>query len=498
MERCRELVWEAPPGFPLPDLDGTAEALVSLPAPERSLVLRFFDSDDLRLARWGASLLHDPQYGWLVELAPLPRGILATCRAFAFAGGGAPPADALDVVSALLRGAAIGPRAGLRVRRQSADLLLAGEPVARICVDEAFASPEHGIQSAFTEVQVDLGEAASAELGAALAERLAEKGARPLDPSARYARALGRARPEPDLVPVAVAPDASAAAVIRAALAGSTERWIRHDAGVRLGLDDEDVHQARVATRRLRSDLGTFEPLLDRDFARALRRAIRPVTRALGRVRDADVMAARLRERVAALPADERASAEGLLERLGGERAKAREALRVELRSPAYLHLVERCVAAAREPALLPEADGPAVERFAALVHARWRRLLRRVRHVGHDEAEDALLHQIRIDAKRTRYAAEAAMPVCGKRMRSFARALAALQDVLGENQDAVVARSWLHGCASRGSPEESFTAGGLAMLEAETGRAARARFRAAWKRVLDREPDFVRVRTGA
>jgi CHAD domain-containing protein len=497
MERCRELVWEAPPGFPLPDVDGLAEALVSVPAPEGSLVLRYFDSDDLRLARWGASLLHDPQHGWLVELAPQPRGILATCRAFAFAGGDAPPPNALDLLSALLRGAAVEPRAALRVRRQSADLLLAGEPVARLCVDDVVANPPHGVQSAFTEVQVDFGDAAPAELRAALAGRLAEKGARALDPAARYARALGRARPEPDLVPAAVAPDATAAAAIRAALAGSTERWIRHDAGVRLGLDDEDVHQARVATRRLRSDLGTFEPLLDRDFARALRQAIRPFTRALGRVRDADVMAARLRERVAALPADERAPAEGLLERLAGERAKARRALEIELGSPAYLDLVERCVVAACEPALVPEADGPAVERLAALVQARWRRLLRRVRHVGHDEPEDALLHQIRIDAKRTRYAAEAAMPVCGKRMRSFARALADLQDVLGENQDAVVARSWLHSAASRGSREESFAAGALSMVEAESGRAARGRFRAAWKRVLDREPDFVRVRTG-
>ena len=33
------------------------------------------------------------------------------------------------------------------------------------------------------------------------------------------------------------------------------------------GIDAEDVHQARVATRRLRSDLRTFQPLLDREWA---------------------------------------------------------------------------------------------------------------------------------------------------------------------------------------------------------------------------------------
>jgi CHAD domain-containing protein len=126
---------------------------------------------------------------------------------------------------------------------------------------------------------------------------------------------------------------------------------------------------------------------------------------------------------------------------------------------------------------------------------------MRRVRRVGDGDPEAALLHQIRIDAKRTRYAAEAAIPVSSKRMRSFARALAELQDLLGEHQDAAVARTWLHGAAARGSLEESFVAGALATLEAESGRAAREHFRSAWKRVQDREPDFarsVRVRGGA
>jgi CHAD domain-containing protein len=501
MDRCRELALEAPPGFQLPDLDGLSDGVVAVAAPQRSLLLRFHDSADFRLARWGASLLHDSAYGWLAELAPLPRGILSVRRAFAFADSPTPPAPVLDLLSALVRGAALEPRAALRVRRTQVDLVSGDEPLARVVLDEAVASPSRGAQSAFTEVQIDLDRSTPPDLRDALAARLAEKGAAPIDPGTRYGRALGRARPAPELPVPAIGLDASAAAAIRAALAASTDRWIRHDAGVRLGEDDEDVHQARVATRRLRSDLGTFQPLLDPDFASGLRTAIRPVARALGRVRDADVMVARLRDRIAALPEDERGAAEGLLERLARERAEAREAMQVELGAPAYLEVVERCVVAAREPALLPEADGPASERLGELVHARWRRLVRRVRHLGDEvEPEAALLHRIRIDAKRTRYAAEAAIPVSGKRMRSFARALAELQEVLGEHQDAAVARTWLHAAATRGSLEESFVAGALATLEAESGRAARERFRTAWKRVQDREPEFarsVRVRGG-
>jgi CHAD domain-containing protein len=499
MDRCRDLVLEAPPGFQLPDLDGLPGGVAALAVPERSFLLRFYDSPDLRLARWGASLAHDPALGWLAELAPLPRGILSVRRAFAFADAPSPPPPALDLLCALVRGAPLEPRAALRVRRLEVDLETGGQPVARVFMDETTAGTPRG-QPAFGEIQVDFDANAPEELRDAIAERLAQKGALPLDPGTRYGRALGRARPEPELPIALLAPGASAAAAVRAALSGSTERWIRHDAGVRLGCDDEDVHQARVATRRLRSDLGTFEALLDRNFARDLRQAIRPVARALGRVRDADVMVARLRDRVAALPPDERGAAEGLLERLSRERAEARDALLVEVGSPTYVELVERCVQSAREPALLPEADAPATERLGELVQTRWRRLLRRVRHVPDGEPEAGLLHQIRIEAKRTRYAAEAAIPVSGKRMRSFARALSDLQDVLGEHQDAAVARTWLHGAAARGSLEESFVAGALATLEAESGRAARERFKSAWKRVQDREPDFtrsVRVRVG-
>ena len=57
---------------------------------------------------------------------------------------------------------------------------------------------------------------------------------------------------------------------MRAAIAAGVRRMILNDPRTRLG-EVEPLHQMRVGTRRLRSDLRTFRPLLDRDWAESLR-----------------------------------------------------------------------------------------------------------------------------------------------------------------------------------------------------------------------------------
>ncbi len=57
-------------------------------------------------------------------------------------------------------------------------------------------------------------------------------------------------------------PEAPAGEAVRFAMASGTLRLMQHDAPTRLG-EVEGVHQMRVATRRLRGDIGTFEPLID-------------------------------------------------------------------------------------------------------------------------------------------------------------------------------------------------------------------------------------------
>ncbi len=99
----------------------------------------------------------------------------------------------------------------------------------------------------------------------------------------------------------------------------------------------------------------------------------------------------------------------------------------------------------------------------------------------------DSHLHEIRIRAKRVRYAAEAAAPVIGNRAKRFAGAATALQTVLGDHQDAVTAAAWLRErAATAGDVELAWVAGLLAAEERADAAAARAEWSALWD-ALDR-----------
>jgi CHAD domain-containing protein len=267
--------------------------------------------------------------------------------------------------------------------------------------------------------------------------------------------------------------------VIRNALAASVARLVAHDPGVRLGDDPEDVHQARVATRRLRSDLRTFRDLLDADWTQSLRHDLKGVGHELGAVRDTEVLLDRLRAHVERLPTADQPAARKIVQRLLRRWDEARSELLDALGSVRYAELLDRLVEAAREPALLPDADAEAADVLPPLVREPWEQLRTTVDELP-DDPSDEQLHEVRIEAKRCRYAAEAVAPAIGKRARGFAKAIADLQDVLGEHQDAVVAEAWLREQASTATGREVFVAGQLASFE----RLEIDRTRAAWGEV--------------
>lgn len=284
--------------------------------------------------------------------------------------------------------------------------------------------------------------------------------------------------------------EATALDVIRSAVAGSTIKLVSNDPVVRLGDDPEGVHKARVAARRLRSDLRTFRPLLDRGWAGALRDELRWLGRLLGPVRDAEVLGARLQRRVEEMVGLELASAKVLLDGLESDRLAARRRLLEGLRSRRYEELVVRLVRAAREPVARDgRVDRPAAS-TGSLMKRPWAKLSGSAAALG-SGSSDGALHATRIDTKRVRYAAEALVPVFGKRAARFASAAEALQEVLGEHQDAVVAMAWL---ADRGMEVEdqavAFTAGRLAELEAVSRDRAREAWPKAWRR-LERKKRF-------
>jgi len=297
-------------------------------------------------------------------------------------------------------------------------------------------------------------------------------------------RALGaRATAVAEVDPLALSPASTAGDLVCHAIALSVASLMRHDPGVRLGDDPEDVHRARVATRRLRSQLRTFRTLLDAEWANALREDLRWFGAGLGSVRDRQVMAQRLRSRTSALAEDDALMVADLSAELHAESEEARGRLVLDMRSDRYVDLIERLVEASRAPALTANAQQRAEVVVPALARRDWKQLRKGVAALP-DQPADPALHRIRILAKRVRYAAEAAEPIAGKIATRTAEDAAALQNVLGDHQDSVTVQQWLR---EAGKGPRAFVAGELTALERETAARDREAWHNVWKK-LDRK----------
>lgn len=276
--------------------------------------------------------------------------------------------------------------------------------------------------------------------------------------------------------------------VIRDALDDSVQRLLGADPLARVGDDPEGVHQARVATRRLRSDLRTFGPLLDPAWVTPLRAELRWLGGELGVAREAEVLLGHLRDHAHAAGSDIEGDARSFLTAALDEHDAAQLRVLAALRTPRYLDLVDRLVQGAMAPPLRPEGDTARRRNVVRLARRPWKHLAREYKALG-SEPSDPALHALRIRAKRARYAVEAvAGAVGGEQPRKFAAALTDLQTVLGRHQDAIVAQAWLHQRAgrpnvTRSSMRETYAAGVVAGLLLADAQAARKALPEAWRR---------------
>lgn len=293
--------------------------------------------------------------------------------------------------------------------------------------------------------------------------------------------------------PIVATPADPAVHHVRAALDLRLRALLRHDPGTRTGEDIEDLHQMRVSVRRMRAALKAARPLLDQAWADGLRAELGWVGRALGPVRDLDVLLLRLHGEIAELPAGEQPAGEELISALVTERAVDRAAMLDALESPRYAHLLERLVDAIRLP-LPARSATQAQPELIDLVRTEVRRLSRAVRKAG-PNPPDETLHALRILGKRLRYTGELVEPLLGAPVRRLLKATAELQEVLGDHQDACVAeariRGLLDGLGEYPDAHVVFVAGRLVERERERAIAQRALWWGAWEAVAARAAEL-------
>ena len=207
------------------------------------------------------------------------------------------------------------------------------------------------------------------------------------------------------------------------------------------GTDPESLHDLRVAVRRTRSVLTEGKRVLPSDVRSHYGKKFAWVGDVTSPVRDLDVQIAEWDFYTAPLGDDAGAALAGVLDHLADRRRTAREDLARTLRSDRYRRLIDgwRAFLAAPAPEGGSEAREPIGRLAVGRIEAAQRKVLKRGRGIrAASPAED--LHELRKDAKKLRYLLECFGGLFATRRRqAFVKRLKALQDNLGEHQDAAV-----------------------------------------------------------
>ncbi|SDN47153.1 CHAD domain-containing protein [Actinacidiphila guanduensis] len=449
-----------------------AVARVREEAPEE-LDAVYYDTADLRLLLDGVTLRHGSggtDTGWRVELPQETRHMAVPGKA------GDVPGELRRRTAVFTRGRDVVPVAHLRTHRRRHVLLdengrelaeLTQDTVAAQTLDgePAGAAPLHaGGQEGtctritqWSEIDVELADGGP-ELLRAARKQLAAAGWRPSGSAHKLQHALTE---ELRAVEAGSAPagddrrlrPGSAGAAVMDRLARQTTALVQADPGTRFDEPDA-LHRMRSAARRLRSLLRGQRKVLDRRRTDPVVRELHWLTGLLAAPRDHEVLAERLpaqARRLERRAPELRPALRGLAERIGEqERARhdpAWQAAVEALDSPRYFALLDALDALLADPPLRPAAAKPAAKQLRKAAEHDRRRLLKRIAAVENapeGPARERALHGVRKAARRARHTAETARPVTGKPARRLLKRTKALQKLLGEHQDAVVARGAL------------------------------------------------------
>ena len=484
-----ELKYDVPASYVMPPLESALPEVSGVDSASMEMEAMYFDTADLRLARRRMTLRRrtgGTDQGWHLKL-PVAKGERSALHE--------PWTDELRVPDALVRlvgattrGAELVPVARLRTTRQAHQLRDAEGRILIEVADDAVIGEKLGESvevSQWREIEAELVEGDRDQLDR-LGEVLVGAGAVLSGSGSKLARTLGVSgrQPKPDLTDRKI----SAAELVLAYLSKQRDALLANDPGVRLDRPDA-VHKMRVASRRLRSALKTFDPLFTGDSHLALEDAAQRLARVLGAQRDAEVLLGRVRDALDALPPElvmgpVRHDVDAWM---GDRLFAAREATFGYLDSADYRELLDHLETFLEQPPLSELAALPARKEVAKLVD----KTIAKVRHRGRaalatdpGEPRTLALHAARRAAKRSRYAADVLAPYDAEAAQTVSLQMEHLQETLGEWHDGAVLAGALRDLAARtgASGGNGFTYGYLLAHEETRGRTAERDFALALK----------------
>ena len=427
-----ERAFELAPGQELPPLPGLGEPAAF------TLEAVYYDTRHFNLTR-ARHVLRRRQggsdAGWHVKLPG--SDIEHRIERHAPLGKPRPPAELRELVAGPLAGQALLPVARLRTVRRQAELRdPEGSLLALVCVDDVTASSAVATQS-WREAEIELAGGTPALLEE-LTEHLAAAGIHPAAMQAKIGRTLGSAFEADDQRRAA---PQTAADVVLDYLSAQLGTLQQLEPGV-LADQPDAVHRSRVATRRMRSALATFEPLFATATVRALRAELAWHAVELGVPRDAEVLRDSLLGALDSIGvAADAPQRQVIVERLNGVHATAHAELVETMATERYDRLHEALAEWLATPPVTAGASAPAVPLLHGLLDRARGRAAKRFVAALADPARLAGWHEVRKAAKAARYCAEAVQPAFGDRARDHAATWEAVTDALGELQDSVVAR---------------------------------------------------------
>ncbi|HXV69529.1 MAG TPA: CYTH and CHAD domain-containing protein [Nitrospira sp.] len=441
----REVKLAVDPDFRLPRLSG-------VPLPRRLLVSTYYDTVSHDLAHARITLRHRVERGkaaWQLKI-PLDadrQEIEVIDRT------PLPPAPLRGLLLLHLQHRRLVPVATLKVWRTGVRIRRNRVPVAEIALDQVSVVKNGLVIQRFRELEIE--QLGSDDLVVRDVERLLrEAGAREHDGRPKLFRALSLSASVSDAPPER---DSPLIDHLKWALAQHVRWLLAHDPGTRLGTEREALHQMRVDTRRLRAVLRAAGPVLVPEWAESLENELSWLSGFLGQARDLDVQIAYFTAEAARLDARDRKPVTQFVSHLRIQRERVQEVVVSELKSTRYLELIRRLRLAVHEPSVV---ESPVT--LPELAKREFKKLRKTIRQLG-PSPNHARLHEVRIKAKRARYATDLAVWSMGKPASRFMKRAQAVQDLLGDYQDALQAETYIRAFLKQSvSVRAGFVAGRL------------------------------------